>query len=167
MLQPVLLGGLFIGVLSALPVISIGNCCCLWILGGGMLTVYLAQQNTPQSIRPGRGAVLGLLAGIAGAFVWLLVALALDVFIAPLQQRMLDEMLRNAQDMSPNARELIEMVAGRASSPARFVVGFGFQLCGASFAALGGLLGAMFFRRDLPPALGGDSLAPPPLPPPQ
>jgi hypothetical protein len=164
-MQPVLLGGLFIGVLSALPVISIGNCCCLWILGGGMLTVYLAQQNTPRSIRPGRGFVLGLMAGIAGAFVWLFAALVLDTFIAPLQERIIDEMLRNAQDMPPDARELIEMVAGRASSPTRFVVGFAFQLCGAIFAALGGVLGAIFFRRDVPPALGGDPLAPPPLPP--
>jgi hypothetical protein len=163
-MQPVLLGGLFIGVLSALPVISIGNCCCLWIVGGGMLTAYLAQQNTPQSIRPGRGFVLGLMAGIAGAFVWLFAALALDTVIAPLQERMIDEMLRNAQDMPPNAREMLEMVAGRASSPTRFVVGFAFQLCGAIFAGLGGLLGAVFFRRDVPPALGGDPFVPP-LPP--
>ena len=34
MIQPVLLGGLFLGVLSALPIISAGNCCCLWTLGG-------------------------------------------------------------------------------------------------------------------------------------
>jgi hypothetical protein len=164
-MQPVLLGGLFIGVLSALPVISIGNCCCLWIVGGGVLTAYLAQQNTPHSIRPGRGFVLGLMAGIAGAFVWLFAALALDTLIAPLQERMIDEMLRNAQDMPPNARELVEMVAGRASSPTRFLVGFAFQLCGALFAAIGGVLGAMFFRRDVPPAIGGDSFVPPPLQP--
>jgi hypothetical protein len=165
MLQPVLLGGLFIGVLSALPIISTGNCCCLWIVGGGFLTVRLASADPPRSISPGRGAFLGFMAGIAGAFVWLLTALALDAVIAPFQERMIDEMLRGAQDMPPNAREWIEMVAGRASSPARFAVGFGFQVFGAIFSALGGLLGAMFFRRDVPPALGGDPLVPPPLPP--
>jgi hypothetical protein len=165
MLQPVLLGGLFIGVLSALPVISIGNCCCLWIIGGGFLTVRLALPDAARSTGPGRGAFLGLMAGVAGAFVWLLAALALDVLIAPFQERMIEEMLRNAQDLPPNARELIEMVAGRASSPARFVVGFAFQLFGAIFSALGGLLGAMFFRRDVPPAVGGDTFVPPPLPP--
>ena len=165
MIQPVLLGGLFIGVLSALPIISVGNCCCLWIVGGGMLTALARAAGHAAIDRPGRGAVLGLMAGIVGAFVWLFAALALDVVIAPLQERMVDEMLRNAQDMPPNAREWLEMVAGRASSPMRFVVGFAFQLFGAIFAALGGLLGAMFFRRDVPPALGGDPFAPPPLPP--
>jgi hypothetical protein len=54
------------------------------------------------------------------------------------------------------------MVAGRATSPMRYVAGFAFQLVGSIFAALGGLLGAQFFRRDVPPALGGE---PPPLPP--
>ena len=166
MIQPVLLGGLFIGVLSALPIISIGNCCCLWIVGGGLLTVRLAQQDAPpRPISAGRGAFLGFLAGMAGALVWLLTALVLDVLIAPLQERMIDEMLRSAQDMPPNAREWMEMVAGRASSPTRFIAGFAFQLFGAIFAALGGLLGAIFFRRDVPPALGGDPLVPPPLPP--
>ncbi|HEY6363070.1 MAG TPA: hypothetical protein VIX63_18325 [Vicinamibacterales bacterium] len=165
MTQPVLLGGLFIGVLSALPLISVANCCCLWIVCGGLLTARLAYQDTTRPLTPGRGAFLGLMAGIVGAFVWLVAALALDVVIAPLQERMIAEMLRNAQDMPPNARAWVEMVAGRADSPLRFVAGFAFQLCGAIFAALGGLLGATFFRRDVPPALGGDPMAPPPLPP--
>ena len=57
-LQPALFGGLFIGVLSALPIINIGNCCCLWVIGGGVLATYLMQQNHPYPIaavgrRPG------------------------------------------------------------------------------------------------------------------
>jgi hypothetical protein len=162
--QPVLLGGLFIGVLSALPIVSVANCCCLWIVGGGLLTARLAQQESPRPLSPGRGALLGLAAGIVGAFVWLIAAMALDVVIAPLQERMIAEMLRGAQDMPPNAREWLEMVAGRASTPMKFIAGFAFQIFGAVFSALGGLLGAAFFRRDVPPALGGDPIVPP-LPP--
>ena len=165
MIQPVLLGGLFIGVLSALPIISVANCCCLWIVGGGMLTARFAQQESARPLGPARGALLGLLAGVVGAFVWLVAALALDVVVAPLQDRMVAEMIRGAQDMPPNAREWLEMVAGRASTPMRFIAGFAFQLFGAVFAALGGLIGAVFFRRDVPPALGGDPFTPPPLPP--
>jgi hypothetical protein len=164
---PVLLGGLFIGVLSALPIVSVANCCCLWIVGGGALTVRLAQQQDRyKPIGPGRGALLGLMAGVVGAFVWLIAALLLDVVIGPLQQRMLDEVLRGAQDMPPNARDWLEGVASNSSSPFRFIAGVFFQLFGAAFAALGGVLGAIFFRRDgVPPALGGDTVVPPPLPP--
>ena len=44
--QPAVLGGVFIGVLSALPLISAGNCCCcLWVIGGGVVAAYLLQQS--------------------------------------------------------------------------------------------------------------------------
>ena len=56
-----LLGGVFIGVFSALPIINIANCCCLWIIGGGVLAAYLAQQNSPRSLSAGQGAWFGLL----------------------------------------------------------------------------------------------------------
>ena len=45
MIQPALLGGVAMGVLSALPVINIANCCCAWILFGGGLAAYLMQQG--------------------------------------------------------------------------------------------------------------------------
>lgn len=161
MIQSALLGGLFIGVLSALPIINIANCCCLWIMGGGLIAGYLAQPLTS-----GRGALAGFLAGIVGAFVWLIATMALDVVIAPLQERMVANMVSNARDMPPEVRAWLELLADRASSPLRVLAGFVFQLmAGAVFATLGGLLAAVFFRRDVPPALGGDTIIPPPLPP--
>src|SRR5688500_13259273 len=103
MIQPVLLGGVFIGVLSALPIVSVANCCCLWIIGGGMLAGHLAQQESPARLSAGRGALVGLLAGVVGAIIWLVLALVLDVVMAPLTERMVDTMLRNAENMPPDA----------------------------------------------------------------
>jgi hypothetical protein len=160
MIRPAFLGGLFIGILSALPIVSVANCCCLWIIAGGVLAAHLAQQELPHRITPWQGALVGLAAGVVGAFIWLIAALALDVVVAPLQQRMVDEMLRGARDMPPNARQWLEMVGTRSSSSLRFVAGLAFHLFGAVFAAVGGLLGAVFSRRDLPPALGGEPLRP-------
>ena len=154
MIQPVLLGGLFLGVLSALPIISAGNCCCLWTLGGGMLTVYLAQQQTTQRLRLIDGARLGLLAGLAGAVIWLVTAVVVDILMSPLQQRMMDFVLRNARDIPPDARGMLESFGREASMAARLAVGFVFQLCVQTpFAALGGLLGvAMFGKTEQPVA---------------
>ena len=59
-------------MLSALPVINLANCCCAWILFGGALAAYLMQQNHPEPITIGDGAIVGLLAGVVGAFVWLM-----------------------------------------------------------------------------------------------
>jgi hypothetical protein len=144
--QSVLLGGLFLGVLSALPIISVANCCCLWTIGGGMITAYLAQQEQREPLRLLDGARLGLLAGLTGAVVWLVAAGVLDVLMAPLQQRMMDFVVRSAPDMPPEARGMMESLGRQASLAARLVVGFFFQLfIQTPFAALGGLLGVALF----------------------
>jgi hypothetical protein len=141
--QPVLLGGLFLGVLSALPIISAGNCCCLWTLGGGMLTVYLAQQQTDHPLRLADGARLGFLAGLSGAVIWLITATVVDILMAPLQQRMVDFVLRSARDIPPDARGMLESFGRETTMAARLAIGFLFQLgVQTPFAALGGVLGA-------------------------
>ena len=151
MTQAVLLGGLFIGVLSALPIVNIANCCCLWTIGGGALAAYFAQQDNPLPLGLIAGARIGFRAGIVGAVIWLLSSLAVDVIVAPLQQRAADIMLRNAADMPPDVRAWLETIGDRASAPLRFVLGFVFQLFVATpFAALGGLLGAAIFARETP-----------------
>jgi len=160
-MQPALLGGLFIGILSALPVVQLCNCCCIWIVGGGALAAYLQQQNQPTPVTPMDGARLGLLAGVVGAFVWLVTAQALDVVLAPLQERLVGEVLRNARDMPPEVRSMLEQI--EASGAGGF--GFGFMLMlifGSLAAAAGGAMGAAYFRKDVPPAVGGPIL--PPLP---
>ena len=64
------MGGLFIGVLSALPVVSSANaCCCLWVVAGGVLVVYLQQQNTPLPLETADAVLGGLIAGLIGAVI--------------------------------------------------------------------------------------------------
>ena len=72
-LQPALLGGLLIGVLSALP--FVGTCCCLWVIAGGVLTTYLLQERSSLPVTAGEASVAGLLAGVIGAFVSTAVAM--------------------------------------------------------------------------------------------
>jgi len=165
LIQAALLGGIFIGVLSALPVVNFANCCCLWIVAGGMLAAYLDHAPAPLRTLP-RGAIDGLLAGAIGATVWLIASMAVDTVMGPLQERFLANMLENAADMPPEARAWLESVSRSGAGPFRYVLGFMFQMfVGLVFGALGGLLGALFFWRDnAPPALGGPQ-TPPPLPP--
>ena len=152
MTQAVLLGGLFIGVLSALPIVNIANCCCLWVIGGGAIAVYVAQQDQP-SLQLGDATHT---ASIVGAVIWLIASMAVDLVMAPLQQRAADLMLRSATDMPPDVKAWLEGIGDRASAPLRFVLGFLFQLFVATpFAGLGGLLGAAISGPATPPADGG------------
>ena len=162
-LQPALLGGLFIGVLSALPIVNVCNCCCLWVLCGGALAAYLDQQQDPRPTTAARGAYAGMLAGVAGAIVWLMVSSVIGALMSPFQDEMRDMLVRNARDMPPELREWFDSMAESEPSMVGTVLWFGVMLVGGSaFAALGGAVSATYFRRDVPPALGGP-IEPPPL----
>jgi ABC-type phosphate transport system permease subunit len=159
-LQPALLGGVTIGVLSALPVINLANCCCAWILFGGALSAYLMQQNHPEPIQAGDGAIAGLLAGVVGAFVWVIVSVPISVAMAPFQSEMAGRMMRDAADMAPELRGLLESISGAPAIGIGLIFGFFVMLVVSTlFGMLGGLFGALMFRKNQPP------VAPPPIPP--
>jgi hypothetical protein len=162
--QPAVLGGLFIGVLSGLPLVGMGNlCCCLWVVCGGLLSAYLDQQNDPRPITVQRGALTGFLSGMLGAVVWLIVSVVVNTLMAPLREGVMSDFTRSTRDLPPEVRTMLETLAANPSIG--YVFGFVMILiAGAIFATLGGILGAAFFRNDTPPALGGPG-EPPPLPP--
>lgn len=163
-LVPAALGGLFIGVLSALPVVSLANCCCLWIVGGGYLAAYLMQQDHPVAITTVDGAIVGFLSGIFGALVFTLAVIPVDIMMGPLQAQLLRRILSTSSELPPGLREMLEGMATARSSVVgaslfRFVP---MLLVSVVFAPIGGILGALFSRR--PPG-AASPVSPPPPPP--
>ena len=149
-LQPALLGGVFIGVMSALPIINAGNCCCcLWVLAGGALAVYLYQQNSPVSVPAAEGALLGLLAGLIGGIIWVVLSIPIQMLLGPMQADWMNQWMAGNDDVPPEAREMLE----------RMMAGGAFQIIGAIiniitsiiFGMLGGLLGVAIFKKSAPP----------------
>jgi hypothetical protein len=156
--QPALLGGLAIGVLSALPVINLANCCCAWILFGGALAAYLMQQNHPEPINIGDGAIAGLLAGVVGAFVWLIISIPVNLALAPVQLAMSRRMLERASELPPELRSIFEgATTGAVVGVGTIVFFFVMLLVSTSFGMLGGIFGALMFRKSSPQL-------PPPIP---
>ena len=148
-LQPALLGGLFIGVMSALPIINAGNCCCLWVLAGGALAVYLRQQNSAVAITSAEGALMGLLAGFIGGVIGVLLAIPIQMMVGPLQQEWMSRLLAGNEDMPPEAREMMErMMAGNAMRVAGALINI---ITSVIFGMLGGLLGVAIFKKNAPP----------------
>ena len=172
-LQPVVFGGLFIGVLSALPIVELGNlCCCLWIVGGGMLTAWLLQRDRTEPLSLGEGAFGGFLAGIVGAFVSVAVSVPIDLATAPFQRRMMEFVVSSQGDMPPEVREMLDSIGSTEGVLFAAVLGFVTMLiAGMIFSALGGLLGVLLFRPSSPQAPPPPSYVPPPPsptpPPPQ
>ena len=158
-MQAILIGGAFNGVLSALPLIELGNCCCLWVTGGGAITAWLLQRERAEPLDPGEGALAGLLAGVAGAVVFAVVSVPVQMVMGSLGMFEV-----GALDVPPEVRELIEALS--SSVALRVLIGFVTMLIvSAIFSTLGGLLGAFLFRKPAPPAApGGTEIVPPPPP---
>jgi hypothetical protein len=158
--QPALFGGLVMGVLSALPIISAGNlCCCLWVISGGLVAAYMLQQNQTAPVTAGDGALVGLLAGVAGAFVYLLLSIPITFVMAPMQRLIMARIVENAGGMPPQFRQF---VTSRLRTGVSIILGFALMLVvGVIFSTLGGLVGAVIFRRPPPPLPSGPAEVPP------
>lgn len=157
-LQAAALGGLFMGVLSALPMINFGNCCCLWVVGGGLIAAYLVQNSTPTAITAGDGALAGLMAGIIGAVVCTLVSIPISMITGPMMARMARRVIESTPEMSDAFRPWMGPGTGGASV-LNIVAGFFIYLViGAIFSTIGGMLGAAIFSKNKPKVI-----EPPPL----
>jgi hypothetical protein len=148
-LQPALLGGLLIGVLSALPFVSVGNgCCCLWVIAGGVLTSYLLQERSPVAIDAGSAAVSGLQAGMVGAVVAAVLGAAVT-FLTGGGVEQLDQMPRG--DLPPQIAEMFDRF--RELPAAVWYVGpfLAYIVIFPIFSTLGALLGVALFKKNPPP----------------
>ena len=152
-LQPALYGGLVIGVLSALPIVNFGNCCCcLWVVAGGTLAVYLRQQNTPYAITSAEGALVGLLAGVIGGVIGVMISIPVEAMMGPFQRQLLERIVNSQPDFPSEMRDMLERAGARGTSVLAIAVRLCFSLVtGAVFGMLGGLLGVAVFKKDGPP----------------
>jgi hypothetical protein len=164
-LQPALYGGLVIGVLSALPIVNVGNCCCcLWVVAGGALAVYLRQQNSPFAVTSAEGALVGLMAGLIGGVVGTILSIPVAAMMGPFQQQLIDGIL-SRPDFPAETREMIERATNRSGGVGAAGIALQFVwmiVTGAIFGMLGGLLGVAMFKKDAPlPPPGTVDILPP------
>jgi hypothetical protein len=156
--QPALIGGVVMGVLSALPIVSVANaCCCLWIVCGGLVAAYVLQQNQSAPITPGDGALVGLLAGIFGALVQVALSIPIGLIIGPMERELMQRVLEMAGNIPPDIRDAFERYSREGRTGALLILGRIVELVfwmviGSLFSTLGGLLGAALFRKPNPPA---------------
>jgi len=155
MLKPALMGGLVMGVLSALPGVSLGNCCCCaWLVTGGLLAAYMLQSGTPEPITMGDGALVGLLAGLFGAFVNMVVSVPMNILTGPFQRQIFERLAETQPDLPDNVRQMVDsMGVGAVSVVGTIMAFFMMLILGAIFSSLGGLLGAFFFKKKAAPVL--------------
>jgi hypothetical protein len=157
LIKPALLAGMALAVLSALPIVS---CCCLiWLIGAGILAVYLLRNEYPGEITPGLGMRLGLLTALLGSLFWQVLDLPLSLIDSRMEGlRRLEEFVRNNQNLPAESLQVFERLFSLFSNPLNpFVILIGVLgkliLCGV-LTTLGGLLGVAFFGKPKPADFG-------------
>jgi hypothetical protein len=156
-LQPALWAGAFIGVLSSLPIVGWLNvCCCLWVVSGGVLALWLSQSNHPHPVSAADGALVGLLAGIFGG----LIAIPLNLLLEDTQRGLILRLMDYSQAEVP--LEFRSLMERRGLAVLSIASGLFNTVVYGVFAMLGGLLGvALFKKKDVPPPPGTVEVLPP------
>lgn len=152
---PALIGGAAAGVLCGIPFV---NClCCLWIIGGAALAAALLAKDSPVSLTPGDGALVGAYAGVVAAVVHAVISIPLAALNAAFFNRFLERLSEYVHEM-PSGWDRWFSRGAEPFSMAWFFLGLIFTAAVfAAFGALGGVIGASLFGRKTPAA---------PVPPP-
>jgi hypothetical protein len=176
MLKPALIGGVALGILSALPMIGMFNCvCCAWVVAGGLLAAHLYVKESSSPVSLGRGAALGLITGGIGAVISALFSIPIFLMSSGLGKFNFAEALKQQMDKMPNvppeSRQMMETLAANGGMTFLFVIlGFFFSLIVFSlFGLIGSTIGvALFEKRTVGTPPSNPPVIPPPvdLPPP-
>ena len=97
-LHAALLGGIIIGVVTGLPVISFINkcCCCGGVMLCGMLSLYLYKQEFNDETPPLESSdalILGIIVGLAGALIGTAVGILSSLIFGPIDKKIAIKLL--------------------------------------------------------------------------
>lgn len=154
-LKPAIIGGVVVGLLSAIPFVNIPNvCCCLWAILGGAIASYMYIKSSPIPVKASEGAVLGVLAGLVGAVIYIVIGIPLAILAGSAMNGLIVKMMENADPST--ARQMQRQMAGQ-SILGSIMFGFVWALLLILFSTLGGLIGVTIFEKRK-----GDPNPPPP-----
>ena len=166
-LRIALISGAVIGAISGIPGLSLINCCCCaGILMGGYLATYLYRQELTDAMSPMQTSdvvVLGLAAGVAGAFIGALLELFISLAFGDVSNQLVQSATNRLIDYfessgtlptseSDNLRGQIDDAIKRAQGTSGFLSNlFSSLLIYPLFSMLGALIGhAMLKRKNRP-----------------
>jgi hypothetical protein len=147
-LTPALIGGVVTGVLSSIPLVSMGNClCCMWVILGGAVGVYAYRREMPpkSQITLGEGALVGLLCGVFGALIGTLLNTLFMTLLGTGLGSFFEHFRGRLEEMPPDWFDWMEKMAG---SPLLVLISLLFSTVVYSiFGMLGGIFGATLFGK--------------------
>ncbi len=163
---PALYGGIIMGVISAVPGLSLLNCfCCAGIMLGGFLAVFFYKKDLTAGmplLSSADGVKLGALAGVFGAIVSIVLSRLVTAVLGGVDEKMVKDLFDSmglTDQLPPGTMEQIEEGMGAGMGFFQIVVTF---VIDPLFGLIGGLIGySVFKEKQVVP-----TVPPPPSPPP-
>jgi hypothetical protein len=161
-----IISGVAIGVVASIPGLSLINCCCcagVWL--GGVLAMYLYKQQFTEGMPPLESSdalMLGLMAGVVGAFTATLVNVLILVTFGPVEAelvrsivgKVLERMSEQGSlpsDMTETLKDQLEQSIKDSTRMSNIFGGLFITLIVYPiFTILGALLGFSLFRPKTP-----------------
>ena len=148
-----LLSGLISAFLSGLPILGLG--CCLWLLGGGALAVWLYQRRIPGAVvTPGMGMRIGALSGAVGSLATTVLWIFLFTRNSQELRSVFAEQMEKAIAQNPDAhaQEVGHQVINYLNTPEGLATAFVVSIVVMAvvfivFSSAGGALGGSMFTR--------------------
>ena len=158
--KPALIGGVILGVLSSLPVVSC--LCCAWVIAGGVIAARVYVKSSSVPVKLGRGVQLGLLTGVIGSLVVGLFSIPKNMLMN--QAGFMDQFRQSMQqipNIPPESRQMIEALAANSGLiyAVELISTLGFCCL---LGMVGGAIGVAIFEKRKP----GDGMMSPPYQPP-
>ncbi|MEA2005219.1 MAG: hypothetical protein U9O50_03040 [Acidobacteriota bacterium] len=145
MFMPALIGGTVAGLLSGIPLL---NClCCLWIIGGAMLSAYLFSKDSPIVLSAGDGAILGIFSGIIAAVVNSVISIPLHAANLAFIQGLIERVAEYSDEFPSGWETLFERSISEASFPMFMLSLMMSAIIFAALGALGGIIGISIFGK--------------------
>jgi hypothetical protein len=149
---PALYGGIIMGVLSGVPILSLVNClCCAGIMLGGFMSVYFYKKQLTaemDAITSSDGMGLGAFAGLFGAIASTILGGLFFLIVGDVASEMVLRIMESTgvlNSMPPEARSQMEQSMSQQGFSIIGVVA-NFIVC-PLFGLLGGLIGFAVFRK--------------------
>ncbi len=156
-LKPAIIGGVIVGILSAIP--AVNTCCCIWALVGGLIAANMYIKASPNPVTPADGAIVGAIAGAIGVVLIFVVGIPLQLIFGTAMMSMMSSIMQNADPSQ--AAQMRDMMAAQGLGIGRAIINaFMYGITAVIFSAVGGLLGVALFEKRK----GGPGVPPPPPP---
>ncbi|MFP4459752.1 MAG: hypothetical protein ACLFSQ_09215 [Candidatus Zixiibacteriota bacterium] len=149
-LTPTLLGGVLLGLLSSIPIISAFNIiCCLWVLLGGFVAAMLYQKDGGY-LDASQGAFLGFIAGLWGTVIITAFSTLLFSFQSQSMGAQWKELVENLNMQMPGGS--MDMLFKMQQNIGIYIAftALTWFILNSIFATLGGLIGSAILKSRNP-----------------